>query len=296
MLIGTTAYRDLDSPSPFGLGSARHGPGACPAGQWPAAYRHPAARPPAFWAKTIAALTSSCEVVAVDLPGFGDTALLPDAPSVPGLADAVANWIAGVGLDHPHVAGNSLGGAVAIELAKQNAVAGAVAISPVGFWTHKEAARALRSLRVGRAVGRAVAARPGLITRTGFGRTLAFGQLVARPRRMPESTARSALLGLATAPGFETIRDEVLAYRVQGPEPEVPVTIAWAAKDRMTPPRQADRARKLLPHAKLVTLPGCGHAAMVDDPELVARVVLDAMANGSGSKPRTADPAQASTE
>jgi pimeloyl-ACP methyl ester carboxylesterase len=74
------------------------------------------------------------------------------------------------------------------------------------------------------------------------------------------------------------------------------VTIAWAAKDRMTPRRQADRARELLPHAKLVTHPGCGHAAMVDHPELVARVVLDAMANGSGSKTRTADPAQAARE
>jgi pimeloyl-ACP methyl ester carboxylesterase len=205
--------------------------------------------PPAFWAETIDALTEACEVIAVDLPGFGESPLLPDErpPSVPALAGAVATWIAGAGLDRPYVVGNSLGGAVAIELAKRKAVAGAVAISPVGFWTRREASRALRSLRAGRAVARVVVSRPGLITGTGLGRTLAFGQLVARPRTMPEATARSALVGLATASGLKVGWREVLGYRLEGPEPEVPVTIAWAAKDRMTPPRQARRAEQLLP-------------------------------------------------
>lgn len=245
--------------------------------------------PPAFWAKTIEALSGECEVIAVDLPGFGESPPLPEETSVSALTDAVAGWIADSGVDASYVVGNSLGGAVAIELAKSKAVAGAVAVSPVGFWTPREAARALRSLRVGRAVARAVISRPGLITRTGLGRTLAFGQLVARPGRMPEATARSALVGLATAPGFEAARRQVLAYRLEGPEPEVPVTIAWAAKDRMTPPHQARRAAEVLPHADVVTLAGCGHAAMVDDPELVAGVIRDAMAKGSELRRATAN-------
>lgn len=141
-------------------------------------------------------------------------------------------------------------------------------------------------------MARAVVSRPGVITRTGLGRTLAFGQLVARPREMAESTARSALLGMATAPGFAATRREVRRYRLEGPEPAVPVTIAWAAKDRMTPPHQADRARELLPHANFVTLPDCGHAAMVDNPQLVARVIRDAMATRSSGEARPADPVQ----
>jgi pimeloyl-ACP methyl ester carboxylesterase len=251
--------------------------------------------PPAFWAKTIDALVERCEVIAVDLPGFGGTPPLPDgqSPSVPALAGAVETWMADVGLHKPHVVGNSLGGAVAIELAKRDAVAGAIAISPIGFWTPQEAARALRSLRIGGAVARAVVSRPGLVTRTSLGRRLAFGQLVAHPATMPEATARSALLGMATAPGFAATRREVGArYQLQGPEPAVPVTIAWAAKDRMTPPRQAHRATEVLPHAHLVTLPDCGHAAMVDDPELVARVVLEAMernARPEAHQPEAAD-------
>ncbi len=247
--------------------------------------------PPAFWADTIDALTITCEVIAVDLPGFGDTPPLPDGQaSVSALADAVATWIVNAGLREGHVVGNSLGGAVAIEVAKRDAVAGAIAVSPLGFWTEREAARPLRSLAVGGAVARAVASRPGVITRTGVGRTLAFGQLVARPRDMSESTARSALLGMATAPGFAATRGEVRRYRLEGPEPRVPVTIAWAAKDRMTPPHQADRATELLPHANVVMLPDCGHAAMVDNPRLVARVVLDAMATRSSGEARPVQP------
>jgi pimeloyl-ACP methyl ester carboxylesterase len=253
--------------------------------------------PPAFWAKTIDDLSDAFEVIAVDLPGFGESSELPDgqSPSVAALTDAVAAWIAESRLDRPYAVGNSLGGAVAIELAKRNAVAGAIAVSPIGFWTKREAARALGSLRVGGAVARAVLSRPGVVTRTRLGRTLAFGQLVARPWSMEQGTARSALLGMATAPGFEATRRAALAYRVEGPEPDVPVTIAWAAKDRMTPPRQARRAREVLPHANVVSLAGCGHAAMVDDPGLVARVVRDAIADGRSSQARPTDPVQANT-
>jgi pimeloyl-ACP methyl ester carboxylesterase len=234
--------------------------------------------PAAFWAPVIDALAGDFELVAVDLPGFGDSPPLEGPPSVAALTEAVAAWIPAAGLTGAPVVGNSLGGAVAIELAKRGAVSGAVAISPVGFWTEREAAKVLRALRAGGAFARAVASRPGLITRTRPGRTMAFGQLVARPAEMPEPTARAALRSMATSPGFEATRRELLSYRLEGPEPTVPVTIAWAAKDRMTPPHQAERARDLLPGARIITLDGCGHAAMVDDPALVARVVREATA------------------
>lgn len=188
--------------------------------------------------------------------------------------------------------GHSPGGAVAIEVASRGGAAGAVAISPLGFWTEREAAGPLRSLAMGGAVARAVASRPGVDARTGLGRTIAFRQLVARPRDMAESVAGSALLGMATAPGFTATRREVRRYRFKGPPPEAPVTIAWAAKDRMTPPHQADRARELLPHAHFVTLPDCGHAAMVDNPRLVALVILDATARRSSGEARPAETLQ----
>lgn len=199
--------------------------------------------PPAFWEGVIELLLArQCEVSAVDLAGFGQTPPLPEGrtPTLAALADAAA---ASLPWSDAFVVGNSLGGAVAIELAKRGAVRGAVAISPVGFWTRREASRALGSLRVGGVIARAVSARRGLLTRTRAGRTLAFGQLVARPGDMPETTRG------ARRPTWDGHRAGLRAHppraaRVppHGPPPEVPVTIAWAANDRLTPPHQAERA------------------------------------------------------
>src|SRR5260370_9130776 len=65
----------------------------------------------------------------------------------------------------------------------------------------------------------------------------------------------------------------------------VPVTIGWGTRDRLLPPRQILVAKARVPEARLVPLPGCGHAPMTDDPDLVADVLL----RGSGRTQSAAD-------
>ncbi|WP_405753348.1 alpha/beta fold hydrolase [Streptomyces sp. NBC_00012] len=64
-------------------------------------------------------------------------------------------------------------------------------------------------------------------------------------------------------------------WRMNGPAPGLPVTVAWGSRDRILPRRQGIRAKHTIPGARLVRLPGCGHVPMNDDPALVARVILD---------------------
>ncbi|MFF6814238.1 alpha/beta fold hydrolase [Streptomyces sp. NPDC012403] len=229
------------------------------------------------WAPVLERLARGHEVVAVDLPGFGDSPSLPEGttPTVEALAAAVAEWLPGAGLTRPPVVGNSLGGAVALELARSGAVGSAVTLSPIGLWTRPEAAYALGSLRVARTMARACAERPHWIAGHPVGRTVAFWQLAARPWRIPEAAAAGALRNLARSPGFEPTQRAVRAYRLRAFTPEVPVTVGWGTRDLMTPPHQALRAARLLPGARHVSLRGCGHSPMSDDPERVARVVLD---------------------
>ncbi|MFJ7046698.1 alpha/beta fold hydrolase [Streptomyces sp. NPDC101112] len=233
------------------------------------------------WGPVLERLAREYEVVGVDLPGFGDSPALPDesTPTVEALAAAVAEWLPDVGLTLPPVVGNSLGGAVALELARMGAVDSAVALSPIGLWTRAEAAYALGSLRVAHTMARACAERPGWIAGHPIGRTAAFWQLVARPWRIPEEAAAGALRNLARSPGFERTRRAVRAYRLRAfiPEVPVPVTVGWGTRDLMTPPHQALRAARLLPGARHVSLKGCGHSPMSDDPEQVSQVVLDAI-------------------
>lgn len=231
-----------------------------------------------LWDPVIERLADQREVAAVDLPGFGDSPPLRDGetPSVEALARAVAAWFGSAGLERPHVAGNSLGGGVALELARTGHVSSSTALSPVGLWTSAEVRYVLGSLRLAATVARALDQRPGLVAGNPLGRTLAFGQIAARPWRMPEATATEMLRGLARAPGFEPTRRALFDYRLRGFASDVPVTIAWGQRDFMTPPYQVRRAARLLPQARRVTLSGCGHSPMVDDPDQVARVLLDA--------------------
>ena len=94
------------------------------------------------WDPVVPALAEIADVVAVDLSGFGESPPLPDGvePSPAALALAVAALLDKLGLDTPHVAGNSLGGWVALELAAVRPVASLTLLSPAGLWRGGEPA------------------------------------------------------------------------------------------------------------------------------------------------------------
>ena len=78
----------------------------------------------------------------------------------------------------------------------------------------------------------------------------------------------------AHTPCFDAHLSATRRERFRGGEGiEVPVTVAWGEKDRLIP-RKARRRDELPHHARVVTLPDCGHSPMWDDPELVARTIL----------------------
>ena len=88
------------------------------------------------WDPVIPALAEQFEVLAVDLPGFGDSEPLPPPvePTPAALAAAVAGLLDDLGITAPHIAGNSLGGWVALELARIRPPASVTLLSPAGLW------------------------------------------------------------------------------------------------------------------------------------------------------------------
>ena len=83
------------------------------------------------------------------------------------------------------------------------------------------------------------------------------------------------LLALARAPWFDATLPAITSARFSGGELiEAPVTIAWGEHDHLLLARQAPRAVRAVPGARLVMLRGCGHVPTHDDPEQVARVLL----------------------
>jgi pimeloyl-ACP methyl ester carboxylesterase len=126
-----------------------------------------------------------------------------------------------------------------------------------------------------------MAPRADALLKLKLGRAIALNLFVAHPTRVTPADAAASVRALAGAPWFdETLRAITVAGFEGGDRIEVPVTIAWGEKDRLLLPRQAARAVRVIPTAKLVTLYGCGHVPTYDDPEQVTRVLLEGSSAG----------------
>ena len=174
------------------------------------------------------------------------------------------------------LAGHSLGGWNALELAKRCRARSVTVLSPGGFYNTPEAsyARLLSLLSV--RTGRLLVPRADRLFASPLARMLAFGQLVAHPTRISPADAAASLRALVPSPSFDETLSAAARDRFgDGAQISVPVTIAWGEKDRLLLPRQARRAARLIRGARIVMLRGCGHITMYDDPAQVAQVLLD---------------------
>ncbi|NEB01149.1 alpha/beta fold hydrolase [Streptomyces sp. SID13726] len=230
------------------------------------------------WDPVVDILATERDVIAVDLPGFGASPGLPE-----GLAYDLATTTAVFGafcealeLDRPHVAGNSLGGLLALELGREKLVRSVTALSPAGFWSQAERRYAFGILLTMRQIARRLPL-PLVerLSRSTAGRTMLTSTIYARPGlRSPEAVVAETL-ALVRATGFDETLRSGAAVQFTEDVPGLPVTVAWGTRDMLLVPRQGVRAKGIIPKARLVRLPGCGHCPMNDDPALVARVILD---------------------
>ncbi|MBT2234355.1 alpha/beta fold hydrolase [Nonomuraea sp. NEAU-A123] len=231
------------------------------------------------WLPVMDRLAASRTVIAIDLPGFGVSPGLPDAIpyTAESLADAVESFCALLGVRDPHVAGNSLGGYVALELASRGVVTTATALSPAGFWSRSELLYCQAVLRALRATARSLPPEQAVwLAENPMGRALSAGLLVAHPSRMSPTALIAATQALAASSGFDETLEAFSGVMPPAP-PKSPITIAWGEHDRLLLRRQAVRAARWSGQ-RVKLLKGCGHVPMSDDPGLVARVLLE----GSG--------------
>jgi pimeloyl-ACP methyl ester carboxylesterase len=226
------------------------------------------------WDPVLPLLAAERETIALDLPGFGAAPSLPadTEPTALALAEALRAELAARGIDRVDAVGNSLGGWVALELGRLGVARTVTCLSPAGLWRSPIGPRSGRGREWARRLRPLVAAAL-MIPRV---RRRALATFSPHPDRIPAAAGRELILGWIDADGYDganrAMREHVFEPRGYPPASEVRVTIAWAERDRLVgPPREERRP----PGTRFLVLPDVGHVPMWDDPELVARTILD---------------------
>ncbi|WP_245923392.1 alpha/beta fold hydrolase [Paractinoplanes atraurantiacus] len=229
------------------------------------------------WQPILDAVAERHDVIALDLPGFGASKADGGPGGVPYLADRVTAFLDELGVTRPALGGSSLGGAVALELARRGLARSVTAFSPVGFFGAVGARWCQGVVSAARAGGAALGPAVPWLMRTTPGRVALCGVFYGKPGRLDPDECVTDARALVAAPGFAAARKRLGEWRYRpGMADGIPVTIAWGTRDLVLPYRQSAKARALLPRARHVRLPGCGHLPFADDPRTCARLLLEA--------------------
>lgn len=232
------------------------------------------------WSPVMDLLAKERRVLAFDTAGFGKTPMLADGvlPSVPNLVRALIDTLDAMGIHGPvDVAGNSLGGWMALELARQGRGRSVVAISPAGLWKDHPAGwvkhffgfmRASTRLSPG---GVKQAMKLGVLRDLLLSIPLSFGS-----RRMSAPDAFRCAIDFAFAPGFDATLANAGAF-TGGQSIACPLTVAFGTRDWLLTP-SAQRRDQLPSGARWVRPAKWGHVPMWVDPQGVARLILDGTA------------------
>lgn len=224
------------------------------------------------WDPLIDPLSAEREVIAVDMPGFGGSEELPAGtePTAANLAAALTRFCTGIGVERPHVAGNSLGAWVGLEMGRTGNAASVTGISPAGLWRRPLGPRRMDIRRAASRLRPLVWPLLGTVA----GRRRIMGSTMAHPERIPADTARRIVLGWIDSPGYEAANEQMRShvFEPDGYPEDVPVTIAWGELDRLVRPPRRER---MPAGARYLVLEGCGHTPSWDDPERVTALLLE---------------------
>jgi pimeloyl-ACP methyl ester carboxylesterase len=237
----------------------------------------------AMWRRVVPLLAPHHDTIALNAMGHRGGSIPAARPTtVAHLVDDAERTLDRLGVAKAHFAGNSLGGWMALELARRGRALSVCALSPAGLW------------QVGAAdtgSARPVAILKSAIRDTRRGRALL--PLLARSARFRQWALRAnavGALGVSAADLVEAADDLLACVAAEdllttseavGSMTSVtcPVTLAWSSHDRIFPVKHyGERARSLVPAARFLVLDGVGHVPMFDDPALVARTILDVTA------------------
>lgn len=232
------------------------------------------------WQLILDDLALARDVIAVDLPGFGDTPPLGGPVTIGTLADAVTAFLTQHELLGIDVVGNSMGARLVLELARRPGVVGAVvSLDPGGFWQGLEVPFFYGKIALSAKLIKALQPAMPFLTGNAVTRTLLFSQFSHHPWKIPAQVALDEMHSFAHAPSLdELLKSLVKDEQAGAPKGSIrgPLVIGWGRQDQVCPPKQSKLALEKFPDARLYWFDDCGHVPQWDQPAETVRLILAA--------------------
>lgn len=253
------------------------------------------------WRPLLAELVARYEVIAPTLAGHdgGPPFPIPGALSFKDAADSLEGHLDEIGVGTAHVVGNSLGGALAIELAERGRARSVVALAPAGGWTQgdREQERIRKFFVRQMKLARFAEPRAEFLMRFATVRRIAFRDIMRRGHLVDPPDAVDLVRTSVRCSVFD---QAILSLREGDPTlhdlhaVKCPVLLAWPEKDRVLPLRKhSSRFLEELPGCELRVLEGSGHVPMWDDPRAVTEAIVDWVDRHTAAAPAASEPAVA---
>jgi pimeloyl-ACP methyl ester carboxylesterase len=241
---------------------------------------HPFAASPAVWHPILPMLEGTHTLVSLAIPGHAGADPVPKGfnYTVSHAVDLMEAKLDALGLAQAHLVGNSLGGWLAIELARRGRARSVVAIAPGGGWEpgsyeHRRIVRKFQVTQTLLSVGGPLA---GLLARSELSRRWCLRDAIARPERVSALQAKLFIDTAWRCAIFDGVVKALPTQPLTDPfAPSCPMRLVWGERDRLLPILgYSERWRRVLPAAEWVVLKGVGHIPMYDDPHAVAECIL----------------------
>jgi pimeloyl-ACP methyl ester carboxylesterase len=235
------------------------------------------------WLETIPYFVGTHRVLALDLPGFGESLMPAERISIAGYGRLVDAFCEVVGVERGAVVGNSMGGFIVAEMAIQHPhrVEKLVLVSAVGLTIeYQRNERALALMRRLEAVLSWAATHPRaeFYLRPRARRGLRY--VFAHPERLPGPLVVEQVRG-SGKPGFIDALDALSDYPIRDRLERIaaPTLVVWGDRDRLVPVDDADAFEELIPNARKIVYEDTGHVAMLERPERFNRDLEEFLAS-----------------
>jgi pimeloyl-ACP methyl ester carboxylesterase len=230
------------------------------------------------WKPIIPELKAHFTLVALDLPGHGNTPMsISQAMDPRSLGDAVCETMTSLGIEKFHLCGNSLGGWVVLEIAAKHSgrVLSVTGLAPAGLWLAPYTARYPGTALL-RTVAKTTRPLSPFALRFEWARKLGFASVSPLWQNLSYEICLDATIAMQAATGYFPAWDGMLKKRFDSPIPHsIPVTIVFGDSDNTLPAASCQERSVVPAHSKWFVIENCGHAPMWDHPTTVTRHIIE---------------------